>query len=94
MGTPLRVAVHEIDGAADGPTLGVSALLHGDEVTGPEVVRRLCEVITPARLRGRVRLVPVANPLAYQTLTRGMPLAVEIMLSISFTLSRHSQSSA
>ncbi len=78
MGTPLRVAVHEIDGTADGPTLGVSALIHGDEVTGPEVVRRLREVITPARLRGRVRLVPVANPLAYQTLTRGMPLAVEI----------------
>ena len=78
MGTPLRVAVHEIDGSADGPTLGVSALIHGDEVTGPEVVRRLREVITPARLRGRVRLVPVANPLAYQTLTRGMPLAVEI----------------
>ena len=78
MGTPLRVAVHEIDGTSDGPTLGVSALIHGDEVTGPEVVRRLREAISPTRLRGRVRLVPVANPLAYQTLTRGMPLAVEI----------------
>ncbi len=78
MGAPLRVAVHEIDGAGSGPTLGVSALIHGDEVTGPEVIRRLIEVIDPARLRGRVRLVPVANPLAFQTLTRGTPLAVEI----------------
>jgi predicted deacylase len=78
IGAPLRVAVHEIDGAAGGPTLGVSALIHGDEVTGPEVVRRLLEVIAPARLRGRVRLVPVANPLAFQTLTRGTPQAVEI----------------
>lgn len=78
MGAPLRVAVWEVDGAATGPTLGVSALIHGDEVTGPEVIRRLLEVIEPARLRGRVRLMPVANPLAFQTLTRGMPLAVEI----------------
>ena len=78
IGAPLRVAVHEIDGAASGPTLGVSALIHGDEVTGPEVIRRLRDVIDPARLRGRVRLVPVANPLAFQTLTRGTPLAVEI----------------
>ena len=78
IGAPLRVAVHEIDGAASGPTLGVSALIHGDEVTGPEVIRRLLDVIDPARLRGHVRLVPVANPLAFQTLTRGTPLAVEI----------------
>lgn len=78
MGAPLRVAVHEIEGAAGGVTLGVSSLVHGDEVTGPEIIRRLVEVIDPARLCGRVHLVPVANPLAFQTLTRGTPLAVEI----------------
>ncbi len=77
-GAPLRIAVHEINGASDGPTLGVSALIHGDEITGPEVIRRLCDLIDPARVRGRLRLVPVANPLAFQTLTRGTPLAVEI----------------
>jgi hypothetical protein len=77
-GAPLRIAVWEADGASAGPTLGVSALIHGDEVTGPEVVRRLLDVIDPARLRGRLRLMPVANPLAFQTLTRGTPLAVEI----------------
>lgn len=78
IGAPLRVAVHEIEGAAGGVTLGVASLVHGDEMTGPEVIRRLIEVIDPARLRGRVHLVPVANPLAFQTLTRGTPLAVEI----------------
>jgi hypothetical protein len=41
-------------------------------------VRRLLDVIDPTRLRGRLRLMPVANPLAFQTLTRGTPLAVEI----------------
>jgi predicted deacylase len=36
------------------------------------------ETVDPTRLRGRLRLIPVANPLALQTLTRGTPLAVEI----------------
>jgi len=76
-GAPLRIALHEITGSRDGPTLGVSALIHGDEITGPEIVRRLLETVDPGRLRGRVRLLPVANPLALQALTRGMPLAVE-----------------
>jgi predicted deacylase len=78
LGAPLRVAVHEIAGAGAGPALGVSALLHGDEVTGPEIIRRVIEAVDPARLRGRLILVPVANPLALQSLTRNTPLAVEI----------------
>lgn len=77
-GAPLRVAVHEISGRGDGPTLGVSALIHGDEITGPEIVRRAIDAIDPAGLRGRVRLIPVANPLALQSLTRGTPIAVEV----------------
>jgi predicted deacylase len=78
MGAALRVPVHEVEGAAPGPCLGVSALLHGDEVTGPEVVRRVLAAVDPARLRGRLRLVPVANPLAFQTLTRVTPGSIEI----------------
>ncbi len=78
MGAALRVPVHEIDGASDGPCLGVSALLHGDEITGPEVIRRVVETVDPARLRGRLRLVPVANPLAFQALTRVTPGSIEI----------------
>jgi len=78
MGAPLRVPVHEVEGAAPGPCLGVSALLHGDEVTGPEVVRRVLESVDPGKLRGRLRLVPVANPLAFQTLTRVTPGSIEI----------------
>jgi predicted deacylase len=77
-GAPLRVPVHEVDGAAAGPCLGVSALLHGDEVTGPEVVRRVLDGVDPEKLRGRLRLVPVANPLAFQALTRVTPGSIEI----------------
>jgi predicted deacylase len=77
-GAALRIAMYEIDGRRDGPTLGVSALVHGDEITGPEIVRQVLDGLDPAGLRGRLRLIPVANPLSFQTVTRGMPLAVEI----------------
>lgn len=78
-GMTLRLAVHEIVGAkGDGPTLGVSALIHGDEIVGTEVVRRLAGLIRPKALRGHVVLLPVANPLAFEALTRPMPLAVEV----------------
>lgn len=77
-GAPLRVPLYEVEGAPGGPTLGVSALIHGDEVTGPEIVRRVLDAVDPGALRGRLRLIPVANPLAFQALTRGTPLAVEI----------------
>jgi predicted deacylase len=77
-GAPLRIALYEVNGRQDGPTLGVSALIHGDEITGAEIIRRVLENTDPSALRGRLRLIPVANPLSFQTVTRGMPLAVEI----------------
>lgn len=78
-GAPLRLALHEIVGTrGDGPTLGVSALIHGDEIVGVEVIRRILSATDPARLRGRLLLLPVANPLAFEALTRGTPLAVEV----------------
>jgi predicted deacylase len=77
-GAPVRIAVHEVNGAAGGPTLGVSALVHGDEMTGPEVIRRVIKQVDSSKLRGRLRLVPVANPLAFQAVTRVTPLSIEI----------------
>lgn len=78
-GAPLRLALHEITGRrGDGPTLGVSALIHGDEIVGVEVIRRIAETTDAQALRGRLLLLPVANPLAFEALTRTMPLAVEV----------------
>jgi uncharacterized protein len=78
-GASLRLAFHEIAGArGDGPTLGISALIHGDEIVGVEVIRRIVAGTDPKTLRGRLLLLPVANPLAFEALTRGTPLAVEV----------------
>lgn len=77
-GAALRLALYEIRGRGDGPTLGLSALIHGDEIVGVEVIRRIAADLRPEDLRGRLLLLPVANPLAFEALTRGTPHAVEI----------------
>jgi uncharacterized protein len=72
-GLPLRVAVHEIRGARSGPTVGITASIHGDELAPVEALRRLLETIDPAEMSGRLLVVPVVNPLAFQAQTRHTP---------------------
>ncbi|HXX38574.1 MAG TPA: M14 family metallopeptidase [bacterium] len=74
-GAEISVPIHELRGeAGDGPTLGLMACLHGDEQVGTEILYRLMATVDPAQLRGRLLVVPVANPLAYEAITRNTPL--------------------
>ena len=38
---PIEIPVHVIRGKQDGPRLFVSAAIHGDEINGVEIIRRL-----------------------------------------------------
>lgn len=73
-GSEIAVGLHELEGAADGPTLTILAGLHGSEWLPVEVIRRLLLELDPSALRGRVRIVPVANAPAFNHLTRNTPL--------------------
>ena len=55
------VPVIDITGAADGPQLTVISGVHGCEYASMAGVRRWAAAVDPARLRGRVRVVPVLN---------------------------------
>jgi predicted deacylase len=55
------VPVIDITGAADGPQLTVISGVHGCEYASMAGVRRWAAALDPARLRGRVRVVPVLN---------------------------------
>jgi predicted deacylase len=74
-GGELALTIHTFRGG-EGPRVGVSAAIHGDETVGVEVLRRLAGLLTEAgdELRGTVRLLPVGNPLAYETNTRNTVL--------------------
>jgi predicted deacylase len=62
VGLPLLL----INGTADGPRLYLGAAIHGDEVSGIEILFRACAAVQPECLAGSIVCVPVQNPLAFQ----------------------------
>lgn len=65
--TPVEVPVMVMNGAKDGPILLLSAVVHGPEITGTEVIRQICrELVDPADLHGAIIALPIANPFAYR----------------------------
>ncbi len=73
-GQPLALPLHDVQGTAGGPTVGISAAIHGDEGIGVEVLRRLLEDPALENLKGRLLLLPLANPLAFQSYSRNTPI--------------------
>ena len=67
-GAELRLPVLVANGVAAGPVLYIGALIHGDELSGVEVIRRvLREQLDPGRLTGAVIAIPIQNPLAFRS---------------------------
>ena len=70
--TPVNLSVEVIHGRRDGPVMFVSAAIHGDEVIGVEIVRRL--LATPLhRMRGTLLVVPIVNTYGFLSRSRYMP---------------------
>ena len=59
--TPLNLPVHILRGSRDGPRLFVSAAIHGDELNGTEIIRRLLKQPALKSLRGTLVAVPIVN---------------------------------
>ena len=58
---PLSMPVHVICGKKPGPRMFVSAAIHGDELNGVEIIRRLINDTAIRRLRGILIAIPVVN---------------------------------
>ncbi|TLP37712.1 succinylglutamate desuccinylase/aspartoacylase family protein [Arcobacter arenosus] len=71
--TPSTLRVNVIRGRRSGPTVFVSAAIHGDEINGIEIIRRLKKLNILKRLRGTLILVPVVNVYGLVTLSRYLP---------------------
>jgi len=72
-GSPISLPVLVIHGAHEGPSAWVSAAIHGDELNGVEIIRRLIDTIDPKTLSGTLFLVPVVNVLGFTTGDRYLP---------------------
>lgn len=65
LGAPIRVPVLALRGEREGPVLGLTAAVHGDEVNGTAVIHHLLHNIDPTKLRGTILAIPVVNAPAY-----------------------------
>lgn len=70
-GSRVRIPLIVVHGVEPGPVLWVGSTMHGDEIPGCEVIRRLTrERLNPRTVRGTVIAAPVQNPVAFLTGTR------------------------
>lgn len=71
--TDLEIPVHVIRGEKDGPSLFICAGIHGDEINGTEITRRLLEHEALNEVRGTLIVIPVVNIFGYNYKSRYMP---------------------
>lgn len=71
--TPVTLSAHVIHGRNTGPTAFVSAGIHGDEVIGVEIVRRLLRAKHLKSLRGTLIVVPIVNTFGFLNHSRYLP---------------------
>ncbi|NMP23360.1 succinylglutamate desuccinylase/aspartoacylase family protein [Sulfobacillus harzensis] len=64
-GTEVRLPATDIQGAGSGPTLFITAGVHGGEYTGIEASIRLATELNPEQLNGRVKIIHLSNPPAF-----------------------------
>jgi uncharacterized protein len=64
-GVEVHLPVYLINGAGPGKTLVLTAGIHGAEYPCVEAALRLGQTLDPASLRGKVIIVPSANPVAF-----------------------------
>ena len=71
--TPTQLPVRVIRGKRSGPTVFISAAIHGDELNGIEIIRRLRKLSILKKLKGTLILVPVVNVYGIMNLSRYLP---------------------
>jgi predicted deacylase len=65
LGSPWKVPLVIIRGLEKGPTIGITAALHGNELNGISTIFKLIDEIDPKDLKGTLVLVPISNVPGY-----------------------------
>jgi predicted deacylase len=72
-GAQMSMPVTVFHGRSDGPTVWISAAIHGDELNGVEIVNRVLADLNPKTIRGTLLAVPVVNVLGFISGDRYLP---------------------
>jgi len=71
--TDITLSAHVIHGRQPGPRLFVTAAVHGDELNGVEIIRRLLKRKSLAHLKGTLFAIPVVNSFGFIHRDRYLP---------------------
>ena len=72
-GLPVDTPVLVVHGATPGPVVCLVAAVHGDELNGIEIVRRVLHGLQPSRLSGTIIGVPIVNIQGFRRGSRYLP---------------------
>lgn len=71
--TEMSIPVEVVRGKKPGPTLFVSGALHGDEINGVEIIKRLLNHKALSSIRGTLIAVPIVNVFGFVHKSRYLP---------------------
>jgi predicted deacylase len=71
--TDMKIPVEVVRGAEEGPTLFVSAAIHGDEINGVDIVRRLLKHRALKSIHGTLIAIPIVNVFGFNDKSRYLP---------------------
>lgn len=71
--TGITLPVHVVHGKLDGPVLFLSGAIHGDEINGVEIIRRILKSNRVNNIKGTLLAVPVVNIYGFINKTRYLP---------------------
>ncbi len=74
LGDPVAIPVTVMNGAAPGPTICLTAAIHGDELNGVKVIQEVVDQYDPADIHGRMVCLHVCNVPAYEAQQRYTPI--------------------
>lgn len=71
--TEMTTSIEVLHSRRPGPSLFLSAALHGDEVNGMEIIRRVLNRLDVSKMRGTLIAVPIVNVFAFIYQSRYLP---------------------
>ncbi len=72
-GMQAQLEARVFHGRSDGPVIFISAAIHGDEIIGTEIIRRLMKKLNPKKMAGTAIFVPVVNMFGFVGQSRYLP---------------------
>jgi len=72
-GTPVSLPLVVLHGSKPGPAIWLTATIHGDELCGIDIIRRVLDVLSPKQMSGTIVTVPIVNVHGFNNGQRYLP---------------------